>query len=141
MLSHVALVRTEISAECIAPIIMMTRIGELGKLAVTSNQSMLRRNTITLMMEAIHSPETSVLTRATQNNIPEAGFHRSHYCENFESYIQTRNTTQSKLLSMPLNHNSAHFNSFTSDTTTPYIILGSDLSLLNFSIYLVLVSF
>jgi hypothetical protein len=30
---------------------------------------------VTLIMEAIHSPETSVLTRATWRNIPEDGIH------------------------------------------------------------------
>jgi hypothetical protein len=33
---------------------------------------------VTLMMEAIHSPETSVLTRVTQPNIPEDGILHSH---------------------------------------------------------------
>jgi hypothetical protein len=45
VLHHVALVRTDISEELSAPIIRVTRIGELGTLAVTSNQCMLRRNT------------------------------------------------------------------------------------------------
>jgi hypothetical protein len=41
MLRHVALVRTDVSVECIAAIITVT-IGELGMtLAATSNQSML----------------------------------------------------------------------------------------------------
>jgi hypothetical protein len=40
MLSRVALVRTGVSEECIASIISMTRIGELGTtLAATSNRS------------------------------------------------------------------------------------------------------
>jgi hypothetical protein len=53
-----ALVRTDVLEEHIVTIIKATRIGELGMLAVTSNQSMLQRNTIyyvTLMLEAIHS--------------------------------------------------------------------------------------
>jgi hypothetical protein len=33
---------------------------------------------VTVMMEALHSPEKSVLTRATQSNIPEDGVHHSH---------------------------------------------------------------
>jgi hypothetical protein len=43
MLRRVALVRTDISEERIASIFRMTRIGELGILAGTSNRSTLRR--------------------------------------------------------------------------------------------------
>jgi hypothetical protein len=38
LLRRVALVRTEVSEGRIASIIRVTKIGELGKLAVTSNQ-------------------------------------------------------------------------------------------------------
>jgi hypothetical protein len=41
MLRRVALVRTDASEECIASIIRLTRIGELGTSSVTSNRSML----------------------------------------------------------------------------------------------------
>jgi DNA-binding TFAR19-related protein (PDSD5 family) len=44
MLRRVALVRTDLSKELSAYIIRLTRIGELGTLAVTSNRCMLRRN-------------------------------------------------------------------------------------------------
>jgi hypothetical protein len=48
MLSHVTLVRTDVSEECSASIIWLTRIGELGTaLDVTSYRHMLRRNTNT----------------------------------------------------------------------------------------------
>jgi hypothetical protein len=45
LLRRVALVRTDVSEELSASIIRVTSIGELGTLAVTSNRSMLRRNT------------------------------------------------------------------------------------------------
>jgi hypothetical protein len=74
MLRRVALVRTDVSAKRITSIIKVTRIGELGTLAVTSNRSTLRRVlqspattnnvssspiVVTLMMEAMRSDETS----------------------------------------------------------------------------------
>jgi hypothetical protein len=43
MLRRVALVRTDVSEELTASIIRVTRIGELGTLAVTSNRRTLRR--------------------------------------------------------------------------------------------------
>jgi hypothetical protein len=38
MLHHVALVRTDVSEELSPSVIRVTRIGELGMLAVTSNR-------------------------------------------------------------------------------------------------------
>jgi hypothetical protein len=43
MLRHMAFVRTDVSEELSASIIRVTRIGELGTLAVTSNRSTLRK--------------------------------------------------------------------------------------------------
>jgi hypothetical protein len=66
----VALVRTEVSEELSASFIRVTKIGELGMLAVTSivpSSPIL----VTLMKEALSSSETSVLTRAVQRNISE----------------------------------------------------------------------
>jgi predicted nucleic acid-binding protein len=64
MLRRVALVRTDVSEELSASFISVTRIGELGNLAVTSlvpSSQIL----VTLMKEALSSSETSVLARAT----------------------------------------------------------------------------
>jgi hypothetical protein len=86
MWRRVALVRTDVSEERIASIIRMTRIGKLGTtLAVASNVFLrsVRRLLVTanvvpsspilviLIMEAIRSSETSVLTRATRCNNPQ----------------------------------------------------------------------
>jgi hypothetical protein len=69
MIGHMAHVRTDISEGHIASIIRVTRIGELGTLAVTSNRGTLPTFTlrllvtanvpsspilVTLMMEALH---------------------------------------------------------------------------------------
>jgi hypothetical protein len=43
-------------------------------------------NLVTLMMKAILSSETSVLTRTTRRNIPEDGILYSHLRENLKSH-------------------------------------------------------
>jgi hypothetical protein len=45
MLRHMALVRTDISEELSASFIRVTRIGELGTLAVSNNRCTLQRST------------------------------------------------------------------------------------------------
>jgi hypothetical protein len=52
MLSRVALVRTEVSEELGSSIIRVTRIGELGTLAVTSNRSVFLRSVSGLVVTA-----------------------------------------------------------------------------------------
>jgi hypothetical protein len=78
--------------ERIASIVRVTWIGGLGTtLAVTSNRSTLWRNSspilVILMVEAIHSSETSALTRTTRPNIPEGDFLHSHLRESLRNCL------------------------------------------------------
>jgi hypothetical protein len=80
----VALVRTDVSEELSTSIMRVRRIGELGTaLAVTSNRLLVTANVsrspilLTLMMDAISSSETSVLTRATRRNISADSIYES----------------------------------------------------------------
>jgi hypothetical protein len=84
MLRRVALVSTDVSEELSASFIMGIRIGELETtLAVTTNR---RASFVSLMMEALHSSETLVLTRATRRNIPKDTILHSHHREKLKYY-------------------------------------------------------
>jgi hypothetical protein len=88
-----AVVGTDVSEEYIASIIRVKRICELGT-PLTITRKLDTTNVIpsslilfTLIMEAIRSSETSVLTRATLHHISEDGILHSHHRENLKPYI------------------------------------------------------
>jgi hypothetical protein len=57
------------------------------RLLVTANVVPSSPNLVTLMMEAIRSFETAVLTRATRRHIPDDAILHSHLRESLKSYM------------------------------------------------------
>jgi hypothetical protein len=64
----VVLIRTHVSGEHVSTIIRVERIGKLGNFTANVLPSVL---IFPLMMEAMRSSETPVLTRVTWHHIPE----------------------------------------------------------------------
>jgi hypothetical protein len=76
MLCYVALVRTDVSEERLhhqgeKTVTLEVFLHRVSQLPVTANAVPYSPILVTLMMEALHSSETSLLTRASWYTIPE----------------------------------------------------------------------
>jgi hypothetical protein len=62
-------------------------LRSVGRVLVTANVVLSSPILVTLMLQALSSSETSILSRVTRRNIPEDGILHSHRRENLKSYI------------------------------------------------------
>jgi hypothetical protein len=67
--------------------VLVVFTSSVRRLLRTANVVSCSPNLVNVIMEALRSSETSVLTRATRRNIPEDGILPSQRRENLTSYI------------------------------------------------------
>jgi hypothetical protein len=78
VLHHVAIVRTDISEECIASIIRVTRIGELGTLTITNIVFLHSMLLLVVTANVPSSPILVTLMRGGNTFLQNIGSYKSH---------------------------------------------------------------